>query len=85
MEPFPGLAERPGQLHALPGAQRRSQERGVTDRRSFVAQREDVAVDAASLRSGGNAQPGWELLAACTDIDIADVMPARGAVHSAPA
>ncbi|MBU3688532.1 MAG: hypothetical protein B7C54_10410 [Acidimicrobiales bacterium mtb01] len=43
----------------------------------------DLAVDAASLRSGGKAQPGWELLAACTDIDIADVMPARGAVHSA--
>lgn len=42
----------------------------------------DVDTDAARLRSGGHPQPGWELLAACRGIDIYDVMPARGAVHS---
>jgi DNA-directed RNA polymerase specialized sigma24 family protein len=43
----------------------------------------DVDADADALRIGSYPQSGWELLAACTDIDIRDVMPARGAVHSA--
>lgn len=42
----------------------------------------DIDADAESLRLGSYPQAGWELLAACTDIDIRDVMPARGAVHS---
>ena len=43
----------------------------------------DVTADAAALAEGRYPQPGWELLAPCVAVPIAEVMPRRGEALSA--